>query len=58
MLLHVASSGGHAGEGGRFRRLEQFAMEFAFFALALDLPMPDLAGTALCAAPPSEARRV
>ena len=38
VLLHLASSGGHAGEGGRFRRLEQAAMEHAFFALALGLP--------------------
>jgi oligopeptidase B len=35
LLLHVQSAAGHHGDGGRFRRLEGFAMEWAFLIHAL-----------------------
>jgi oligopeptidase B len=35
LLLHVQSAAGHHGDGGRFRRLEGFAMEWAFIMYAL-----------------------
>ena len=35
-LLHVRASGGHVADGGRFRRLEQISMEFAFLMAAVE----------------------
>ena len=34
-LLHMRTVGGHHGDGGRFRRLEQLSVEYAFLSHAL-----------------------
>ena len=34
-LLHMRTVGGHHGDGGRFRRLEQLSVEYAFLCHAL-----------------------
>ena len=34
-MLHMRESGGHMGEGGRFRRLEQASLELAFLTYAV-----------------------